>query len=85
MTFKIYSTPKVGIQYVKDEEDKFTVRQIGQLIVDIPNPDNRPKDQRMVDMTMDFSGTEIQAKAKYCVTGEEIKTVCVFLSTQNND
>ena len=85
MTFKIYSTPKVGIQYVKDEEDKFTVRQIGQLIVDIPNPDNRPKDQRMVDMTMDFSGTEIQAKAKYRVTGEEVKTVCDFLSTQNDD
>ena len=29
---------------------------------------------------MDFSGTEIQAKAKYCVTQEEVKTICDFLS-----
>ena len=33
---------------------------------------------------MDFSGTEIQAKATYCATGEEFKTVCDFLSAQQN-
>ena len=35
-----------------------------------------------VDCLMDFSGTEIQAKATYCATGEEFKTVCDFLSAQ---
>ena len=32
---------------------------------------------------MNFSGTEIQAKAKYRVTGKEVKTVCDFLSIHN--
>ena len=32
---------------------------------------------------MNFSGIEIQAKAKYLVTGKEVKTVFDFLSIQN--
>ena len=59
-----------------------TVTTIGRLVIDIPNPDNLPREKRTVDVTMDFSGTEIQAKATYCATGEEFKTVCDFLSAQ---
>ena len=82
MNFGIYSTSNLGIQYVKDKNGKSTVTEIGQLVIDIPNPDNLPREKRLVDVTMDFSGTEIQAKAKYGVTGEEVKTVCDFLSIQ---
>ena len=57
-----------------------TVYKISQLVINIPNPHNLPLHQHIVDITMDFSGTEIQAKAKYRVTGEEVKTVCDFLS-----
>ena len=39
----IYSTPSHGIQYVIDENGKFNVRQIGKLVIDIPNPSNLPK------------------------------------------
>ena len=77
----IYSTPNLGVQYVADKNGKSTVTEIGQLLLDVPNPDNLPKEKRIVDVTMDFSGTEIQAKAKYRVTGKEVKTVCDFLST----
>ena len=77
----IYTTPDVGVKYIKDKEDRFTVRQIGRLVIDIPNPGNLTTQQRLVDVTMDFSGTEIQAKAKYRITGEEVKTVCDFLSS----
>uniref|UniRef100_A0A1X7T0B3 Uncharacterized protein n=1 Tax=Amphimedon queenslandica TaxID=400682 RepID=A0A1X7T0B3_AMPQE len=82
MLFDIYSTPNVGVQYVTDKNGKSTVAVIGQLVIDIPNPDNLPREKRIVDITMDFSGTEIQAKAKYRITGEEVKTVCDFLSAQ---
>ena len=78
----IYSTPTLGVQYTVDKSGKDTVSTIGQLVVDIPNPDNLPKNERVVDITMDFSGTEIQAKAKNRVTGEEVKTVCDFLSAK---
>ena len=82
LCINIYSTPNVAVQYIKDKNGKSTVTKIGQLVIDIPNPDNLPNEKRLVDATMDFSGTEIQAKAKYRVTGKEVKTVCDFLSTQ---
>ena len=81
----IYSTPSRGIQYVIDENGKFNVRQIGKLVIDIPNPSNLPKKDRGIEITMDFSGTEIQAKAKYCVTGEEVSTVCDFLTAYHTN
>ena len=82
MSINIYSTTKLGVQYVVDKRGNSTVTKIGQLVIDIPNPDNLPTIKRIVDVTMDFSGTEIQAKAKYRVTGKEVKTVCDFLSAQ---
>ena len=80
MSINIYSTTKLGVQYVVDKRGNSTVTKIGQLVIDIPNPDNLPTIKRIVDVTMDFSGTEIQAKAKYRVTGKEVKTVCDFLT-----
>ncbi|XP_019849463.1 PREDICTED: heat shock 70 kDa protein 12A-like [Amphimedon queenslandica] len=80
-SIKIYSTPQLGVRYIRDENNKLIVTEIGQLVIDVPNPDNLPLDQRIVDVTIDFSGTEIQAKARYRVTGKEVKTVCDFLST----
>ena len=78
----IWSTPYLGVQYTKDKDGKMNVTKIGELVIDIPNPDNLPREKRAVDVTMDFSGTEIQAKAKYRVNGNEVKTVCDFLSAQ---
>ena len=82
MFINIYSTPNSGIQYIVDKKGKSTVTKIGQIVIDVPNPDKLPEFRRMVDTTMDFSGTEIQAKAKYRVTEKEVKTVCDFLSAQ---
>ena len=56
---------------------------IGELVIDIPNPNNLPIEERAVDVAIDFSGTEIQAKARYSVSGEEVKTVCNFLSSSH--
>ena len=82
MSLTIYTTPNLGVQYVEDKEGRATVRKIGKLEIDIPNPDNLSRLERFVDVTMDFSSTEIQAKAKYRVNGQEVKTVCDFLSAQ---
>ena len=78
----IYSTLDDGVQYIKDKEGKPTVSKVGELDIDIPNPYNLPRKEREVEVFMDFSGTEIQARAQYKVTGEEVKTVCDFLSIQ---
>ncbi|XP_019858090.1 PREDICTED: heat shock 70 kDa protein 12A-like [Amphimedon queenslandica] len=80
VNISIYCTTDDGVQYVRDKEGKTTVHKIGKLVLDIPNPDNIPREEREYDVYMDFSGTEIQARAQYSITGEEVKTVCDFLS-----
>ena len=82
ITIDIYSTDVSNIQYVRDKSGKLNVKKIGELKLDVPNPNNLPTSQRLYDVSMDFSGTEIKATAKYCITGQEVKTVCDFLSAQ---
>ena len=79
----IYSTADDRVLYTRDKEGKLTVREIGEIILEIPNPDNIPRNERDINVFMDFSGTEIQARAQYSITGEEVKTVCDFLTNQN--
>ena len=75
----IYCTRDDGVQYIVDKKGKLTVRDIGELVLDTPNPYNLPRGNREIDIFMDFGGTEIQARAQYRITGEEVKTVCDFL------
>ena len=79
----IYCTADDGVQYIRDKKGKLTVHEIGKLILDLPNPDNVPNNKRHYDVFMDFSGTEIQARAQYSITGQEVKTVCDFLTNQD--
>ena len=79
----IYCTTDDGVQYMRNKKGKLTVRKIGELVLDIPNPHNIPRNERVVDIFMDFGGTEIQARAQYRITGGEVKTVCDFLSNQD--
>ena len=83
VTIAIYSTPNTDICYTVDKSGKYNVRKVGEVQLDLPNPDNLPRNQRQITVTMDFSGTEIQAKAHYSITGKEVKIVCDFLSVQN--
>ena len=80
MSIPIYCTMERGVLYLKDKKDRFCVRKIGELVIDIPNPVNIPREDRKVYVIMDFSGTEIQAKARYSLTGKEVKVVCDFLT-----
>ena len=79
----IYCTTDDGVQYIRDKEGKLTVREIGELVLAIPNPHNLPRNKREYDVFMDFRGTEIQARAQYSITGEEVKTVCDFLTKKD--
>ena len=74
---------EASVQQLVDKEGKSTVHKIGQLVLDVPNPDNVPRKDRKIDVFMDFSGTEIKARAQYRITGEEVKIVCDFLSNQD--
>ena len=75
----IYSTTKKNIKYVRKADGKPLANLLGQLIIDVPNPNNLPWRDRRVDITLNFSGSEIKAGAVYSVTKKEAKTVCDFL------
>ena len=84
MTICLYSSFDKGVKYITtpDGNPDPSVRKIGELIIDMPNPERLPREKRLVELTMDFSHTEIQIRARYLLTGKEEKVVADFLSTQ---
>lgn len=81
-TIRFYSTTSTDVKYVKDKSGKLNVTEIGSLILDIPNDENLPKNERKILITMDFSGTEIQAESRavYIPDSPSVKVQLDFLS-----
>ena len=84
MKIRLYSSFDKGVKYITtpDGNPDPSIRKIGELIIDIPNPKKLPREERRVELTMDFSHTEIQIRARYLLTGKEEKVVADFLSSQ---
>ena len=81
----IYSSFEKGVKYITtpDGNPNPAIRKIGEVIVKIRN---RPREEHLVELTMDFSHTEILIRAR-CLSSPsdekvEIKAVTDFLSTQ---
>ena len=85
MKIDLYSTFDSDVEYIKDENKTpiASIRKIGHIEIDMPN-DSLPREKRIVEMTMDFSHTEIQVRARYTVTGTEVKTTIDFLTDEFN-
>ena len=83
MCLSLYASFEKEVKYITmpDGNPNPSIRKIGELNVDMPNPDNLPKEKRRVELMMDFSHTEIQIQARYLATGEEVKVVADFLSS----
>ena len=81
MNICLYSSFEKGVKYIStpDGNPNPSIRKIGDLNVDMPNPNNLHQAERQVELTMDFSYTEIQIRARYLVTGEEVKVATDFL------
>ena len=82
MKIRIYSSFEKGVKYITTPSGNSnpSIRKIGEITLEMPNPDNLPREKRLVELTMDFSRTEIQVRAQYLVTGEEIKVAVDFLT-----
>ncbi|XP_011404041.1 PREDICTED: heat shock 70 kDa protein 12A-like [Amphimedon queenslandica] len=76
---EIYSSEKNDVKYVKTLDGRPIAKLVGRLIIEAPNPKKLPWRDREIDVTIDFSGAEIQATAMYRLTKKEVKTVCDFL------
>ena len=76
---EIYSSEKNDIKYVKTPDGRPIAKLVGRLIIEAPKSKKLPWRDREIEITIDFSGTEIQATAMYSLTKKEVKTVCDFL------
>ena len=74
---EFYYSTNSNVQYTTDTDTK----RIGLIKLEVPNPDNIPQSDRIMEITMSFSSTEIKAsaRAKYLPESPAVKTVLDFL------
>ena len=72
-----YYSTNSSVQYTTDANTK----RIGSIELAVPNPNNIPREDREMEITMCFSSTEIKASArvKYLPESPAVKTVLDFL------
>ena len=76
-----FTTTDLSVKYTKDRQGRHIVQKIGSLTLDSPNPDKLGRKNRNLEVTMDFSSTEIkvQARALYLPGQPSVKAVLDFL------
>ena len=80
--FSFYRAADPSIRYIIDKHGKPTVEKLGSgLTLPISNPNNIPKSEREMEISMDFSSTEIkvQARALYLRDQPPVKAVLDLL------
>ena len=80
--FNFYRATDLNIRYIVDKHGNQTMQELGSgLTLDIPNPYNTPKSNRKMEVSMDFSSTEIkvQARALYLPNQPPVKAVLDLL------
>ena len=75
---EFYRSTNPRVQYTTDDHTK----RIGTIELEILNPDNLPREERNVEVTMSFSSTEIKASARatYLPGKPPVKTILDLLS-----
>jgi len=94
MHIDIYSSPETDVWYItgirptSSSSDFVDVQKVGEVIVPFQNDekcaqagDTKLKTQRKIDVTFDFSHTEIQVKGYDPISMTEVKVVLDLLST----
>ena len=71
-----YTTGERGIQ--GKHSKKVNIYEIGTFTIEMPNP--KGDKARLIEVTFDFSHTEIQVKGYDIMSGNEVKVVVDFLS-----
>ena len=76
-----YTTTDLSLLYTEDKQGRDIAPKIGSLTLDCPNPNNLEKNEREIEVIMDFSSTEIkvQARALYLPGQPPVKAVLDFL------
>ena len=77
-----YSTTDLSLRYTEDPQGKDIAEKIGSLSIDCPNPEKLDTKDRKLEVTMDFSSTEVrvQVRALYLPDQPTVKAVLDFLT-----
>ena len=80
-SFPFYTTTDLSLLYTKDKQGRDIAEKIGSLSLDCPNPDKLDNKDRKLEVTIDFSSTEmkVQARALYLPGQPPVKAVLDFL------
>ena len=80
-----YTTTDLSLRYTRDPQGRHIAEKIGSLTIDCPNPEELDKKDRELEVTMDFSSTEIrvQVRALYLPDQPPVKAVLDFLTKRN--
>ncbi|WP_327695961.1 Hsp70 family protein [Streptomyces sp. NBC_00459] len=70
MSLRLFVSEKSDPRYVTDD----TCRCVGELTMDMTPTLSHPPDERCIEMTMIFGGTEVEARARDVRSGKEVKT-----------
>ena len=78
MKLEIVMTDETRAGYTADKKGKKTVVELGCLIIELP--ESSATEDQTVNITLDFSGTELKARARFNHgTSEDIVTIIDFL------
>ena len=78
MKLEIVMTDETRAGYTSDKKGKKNVVELGCLIIELP--ESSATEDRTVNITLDFSGTELKARARFNHgTSEDIVTIIDFL------
>ena len=71
VTIVIYGSDKEKVRYV----DEPGVEKLGEITIRTPNPDGKNIEERKVLVDILFGKTEMQAEARYAITGKSLSAV----------
>ena len=76
MKLELFMTNKTGVQYIRDKEGERIVERLGCVVVKLPVTSRA---DRTVNVTIDFSDTEIKARAHFVKEVDESKDIKVII------
>ena len=79
MKLELLMTDKTGVQYIRDKDGKRTVERAGCLVIDLSERSSSQHDSHKINVTLDFSGTELKARAHFAKEQDDTKDINVII------
>ena len=79
MKLELLMTDKTGVQYIRDKDGERTVECAGCLFIELPARSFFQRDSHVITVTLDFSGTELKARAHFAKEQDDTRDINVII------